>query len=455
MKTSFDSIYNRSPLWLQNVIISIYGLKIYRQRYGKKYWEKRLEFENSDYSDFNRLQNDQLAKLKIFVNYAREYSPYYRKVLQDVDIESIRCIDQINKIPILEKETFRSNIEDIYTIEEKDAISSYTGGTTGKAIKVIFTRDDLQTRMAYLDAFKSRLGVEPFKSKKATFSGRQFTKSSGKKIFWRTNWIYRQRLYSTFDLTVETMPHYIRNLNKFKPDIINGFVSAIFELAKFIESQNIELKFVPKAIFTTSETLLSFHRELIERVFNAKVYNQYASAEGAPFITECIENNLHYNMDTGVIESYSTEFGDEILVTSFTTHGTPLIRYRIGDKVIFKEGKCPCGSVHPLVGAIEGRQVEYLLAKEGRKVSLSHLADVIKGLPNSIIKMQFIQDSLDKITVLIVPDKTKYDKKDEAMILTEMKFRFGEGTNIEIKYVEDILREKSGKYALIKNLIKK
>jgi phenylacetate-CoA ligase len=196
---------------------------------------------------------------------------------------------------------------------------------------------------------------------------------------------------------------------------------------------------------------LPHHRELIEKVFKTKIYNQYASAEGAPFITECIKGNLHYNIDTGVIETIETDFGNQMIITSFTTRGTPLVRYNIGDTITFKEGTCTCGSSHPLVKKIEGRKVDYLYSKEKGKISLSHLADVIKGIPNSIKKMQFVQKSEDKIYILVVVDQNKYVSDHKNSILKEMEYRFGKQTSVNILEVDDIPREKSGKFSLIKN----
>ncbi|PSU75072.1 hypothetical protein CTM93_19975, partial [Photobacterium phosphoreum] len=252
----------------------------------------------------------------------------------------------------------------------------------------------------------------------------------------------------TFHINEKNMPFYINDLNKFKPEVINGFVSAIYEVAKYIKSSKVNLEFTPKAIFTTSETLLDFHRILIEQVFGTHIYNQYASAEGAPFITECLKGELHYNLDTGVIEQKINS--DSILVTSFTTHGTPLIRYDIGDQVKFKCGECSCGSKHPLVEEIKGRMVDYLESFDGNKVSLSHLADVIKGMPSCIKKVQFVQTKKNLIIIKIVVD-TNYIKEYDKYLIDSMTYRFGMLTDFIIEKVSEIPREKSGKYLLIKN----
>jgi phenylacetate-CoA ligase len=453
MKKLYYKIYIFSPVWFQNIIISVYGYIIFKQRYGKVYRKTFNELINKDYSDYSKELEGQTNTLKKFLKYAIDNSQFYKELYKNIDITTINSIEDLKLLPIVDKEKIRQNIEQVYTIDEKEGIVSFTGGTTGKALKIIYEKNDFQKRMAYLDAFKYRLGIDPFKSKKATFSGRELTVNPKSKVFWRYNFIYKQRLYSTFDLTDANMDLYVNDLNKFKPVVMNGFVSALYELAVFIDRNKCELKFKPKAIFTTSETLLIFHRELIERVFNSKIYNQYASAEGAPFITECKKGNLHYNLDTGVIETKG-EDDNQMIITSFTTHGTPLIRYNIGDLITFKTGNCSCGSSHPLVEKIEGRKVDFLFSKTKGKISLSHLADVIKGNPNSVKKMQFVQDDIDTLQVNIVIDEKLYSKDHEALILKEMKYRFGEEAKIKVNIVDDIPREKSGKFSIIKNNIK-
>lgn len=451
MNKLITTVYKNSPVWFQNLIISGYGYLIYKKRYGRLYREKLTEFLSRDYTSLEFEKQRQFSEFVRFLDFTVQNSKFYKKLYSHIDLSKISSVDDISILPVVTKELLRANIDEVYTISEKEGIASYTGGTTGKALKVLFTKEDYQIRMAYLDAFKKRLGIDPFKVKKATFSGRSLIYKKNTKIFWRYNFIYKQRLYSTFHLSETNMPYYLEDLNVFKPEVLNGFVSAIFELAGYIKRHNITLKFQPQAIFTTSETLLPMHRELIEEVFGCKVYDQYASAEGAPFVTECASGNLHYNLDTGIIE---TDENDNMIVTSFTTKGTPLIRYNIGDQIIFKEGVCPCGSSHPLVASIKGRKVDYLLSSNKLKISLSHLADVIKGNPNSVIKMQFIQDEVESLKVLMVVDRNSYCKDHEEKIMTELRYRFGANMQIELQLVEDIPKESSGKYSLIKNNLK-
>lgn len=457
MRNIKEIIYNVSPYWIQNILITYYGKKVIAERYGTIYFDELNRLLNNDYSNYDKEISNQKNELIRFIKFAVNKSPFYQELYEGIDLDKIKTVGDLRLLPIISKEDLRANITKVYTIDEEDAVVSFTGGTTGKSLKVYISNEDMQKRMAYLDAFKIRTGItDLMTARKATFSGRQLIKANEKKRFWRYNKAYNQRLYSTFHLNESNMSKYVEDLNKFKPEIINGFVSAIYDLAHYIDRHNVKLEFVPIAIFTTSESLLKYHRELIEHTFKSKIYNQYASAEGAPFITECKEGNLHYNIDTGVIEqtNISGQKAEDMIVTSFTTHGTPLIRYNIQDRVIFKEGFCICGSSHPLIESIEGRQVDYLTAVDGTKVSLSHLADVIKGIPNSIKKIQFIQRERSELEILLVLDERLYTKKDELKLRESIKYRFGKEIRISMKIVEDIPREKSGKYSLIKNFLK-
>lgn len=448
-------IYKGSPVFLQNLVITLYGWVLIKKRYGKKYKHEFNRLICKDYSSLAVLEEEQLIRLREFLSYCYESSEYYKLIFDEFyfDPKDIESLDELKKLPVLEKEDLRRNIDKIRTISVDQGISAFTGGTTGKSLEVVYTKNDFQERMAYLDSFKSRLNlnIDLFKSRKATFSGREIIHNKDEEnIFWRNNYAYRQRLYSTFHVKQSTMRLYVDDLNIYKPEIINGFVSAIYEISKYIVDNNIQLDFNVGAVFTTSETLLDYHRGIIEKAFKCRVYNQYASAEGAPFITECREGSLHYCIDTGVIER--NEDTGEIYVTSFTTHGTPLVRYAIGDRVSFKEGVCSCGSAMPLVDKVEGRAVDYLEGIGGIKVSLSHLSDVIKGLPNCVEQVQFVQKSLSEILVKVVADESIFNFEHHQKIKKSMLIRFGNNMSISVVLVKEIPREKSGKHSLIKKI---
>ena len=191
----------------------------------------------------------------------------------------------------------RAHIEEVMTIPRKGAVEGHTGGTTGKSLVVRMTAEDMMRRMATLDHFKSRVGFEHLKMKRATFNGKHIVPpGQKKKVFWRYNAACKQMIFSSFHLTEVNMGEYVRQLNRFRPQAIDGFFTSMCDVAKYIERHQIPLEFQPVAIFPTSETLTASGRELLERVFHCKVYDQYASSEGAPFVMECADQFLHMEL---------------------------------------------------------------------------------------------------------------------------------------------------------------
>ncbi len=447
-------IYGLMPIWVQNLLITAYGNRLAKVRYGKTYQEelarlKKREVSNPD--EQKAIQNDLFLD---FLHYALEFSPFYKEFYKNIDISKIKSVEDIGQLPILDKETLRKNMEQVYSTEDVPFGFSMTGGTTGKSLVVKITREDTQKRMAYLDWFKSMYGFTMTKDRHARFNGKEIIPLRQKsKVFWRDNKGIQQRIYSSFYTSEANIQFYVDNLNQFKPLEMDGFVSTMYDIAKYMNDHQLRAEFTPLAIFPTSETVLPHHREMLEMVFECKVRDQYASSEGAPFIVEFPDGYMHECLDTGVFEHIKTDHGTKLVVTSFTTHGTPLIRYDIGDNIIeCDETDCPDSSIgFPAIKAIDGRRADALYSEERGHISNANMSNVIKHLPNSIINIQFVQDRIDHILIRVVVDKDRYDKNGEKHILEEMSIRFGEKMKYDIEYVDEIVRTKGGKMRMIIN----
>jgi len=195
-------------------------------------------------------------------------------------------------------------------------------------------------------------------------------------------------------------------------------------------------------------------RNPIETFFHTKVRDQYASSEGAPFIYECPEGNMHMDLRSGVFEVLDNngnpcEKGN-LVVTSFSTKGTPLIRYKIGDTVKLTRKTCTCGNNNPLVDYISGRINDFIFSPENGKINLGNVSNCLKGV-HGIIKFQVIQEVEEEITVLAIKDESIFTLKDEEVFLNNFIERMGKFIKIDLKYVKEIPNEKSGKFRIVKN----
>lgn len=447
-------IYDKSPIFFQNIMTSVKGYFNARDRYGKKYYEYRnflKVFDTWTLEEKLKYQCEQMIK---FIRFAYENNEFYHNLYKNIDVMSIKSLEDLKKLPVVDKEMLRANIANCVSRNCGPTHVAHTGGTTGKSLSFRVSRSDLMERMAVLDHFKSRVGFEHLEMKRATFNGKHIVPpGQKKKVFWRYNKACKQMIFSSFHITEENLGYYVDEFNRFKPDAIDGFFTSMLDLASYIKRHNIHLTFRPVAIFPTSETLTKEGRELLEEVFKCKVYNQYASSEGAPFVTECKNQILHEELETGVFEQFGDT--DEILVTSFTTHATPLIRYRIGDRMIFdKNAFCNCGNNSPVIRSIEGRKLDFLYTAEGAKINAGNASNLLKYLPNAVIRSQFIQKEKKSVLLLLEVDKGKFKDSHLKELREEFAHKFGNNTELIIKCVETIPREKSGKYRMIKNMVK-
>lgn len=452
-----EKIYGICPVFLQNVAISFKGILNYFSRYGRKYYKYLNFLKKYDGFTLEEKKEYQTKEFLNFIIYAKENSQFYKKKYSNIDVSKFTSISDIKKLPYIEKEELRENIDKIVTTTKK-SIKCHTGGTTGKSLVVYMTKVDMMKRMATLDFFKSKAGFINLKMKRATFNGKHIVPQNQKtNVFWRYNLSCKQMIFSSFHISESNLKYYVDELNRFKPQSIDGFFSSICDVASYIERNKIKLNFTPIAIFPTSETITETGRNLIEKVFKCQVYNQYASSEGAPFITECKNKKLHMQLHSGIFEHFEDE-NDEVLVTSFTTHGTPLIRYKIGDVISFapnSDERCSCEDNQPVVESIQGRNLDFLYNAEGVKINSGNISNLFKNIPNAIKKAQLVQTQKDSVTVLLEIDKKNYKKEYDQIIKNEFTMKFGNATQLFIEYVDEIQREKSGKYRFIKNEVER
>lgn len=454
-----DTVYRFSSNSVHNLMIHLFNRLAYRTRYGGRYWEYRNEKKINRHMTLLQLLDYQKTRYANLINHAVKSSEFYAELYTGKD--DIANIENLRNLPIVNKEVLRANIEKIRSEDKDSLIKSKTGGTTGKSLEVFYTKNNLQERFAFLDDFRARYGYELGK-KTAWFSGKKLlTKGDLRKNrFWKTDFRYKVRYYSTFHIKDNFLKYYVEDLIKYDPEYFVGFPSTILEIAKYGTKKGYQYpKGRLKAIFPTAETVNKQMREVIESFFNTRLYDQYASSEGAPFIFECSEGALHLELQSGVFEVLddldNPSLSGRLVVTSFTTEGTPLIRYDIGDSITLSDYDqiCPCGNCNPIVNEILGRLDDYVFSVDRGKINLGNVSNTLKDV-RGIVKFQVIQDSLDKLVINLVVEEISFNKHMENKFLQNWRDRIGDRMKLEVRYVSEIPHEKSGKFRIVKNNIK-
>ncbi|ASI35537.1 MULTISPECIES: phenylacetate--CoA ligase family protein [unclassified Exiguobacterium] len=444
-----ESIYFHSPIFIQNILTTLYGRVLYQERYGSAYRNRFEELKRKERQSIDPEQ-EQLSRLNQFLLFCQAYSPYYKELFDRNRIElPLAQLSELKQIPLLDKETLRTRNADVHARIHAPILGK-TGGTTGKSIQVHYTREDMQIRMAHLDYFKWTHGIEQG-MRRASFTGQTLAAEQQKSpVYWRMNKAINQMLFSIKNINPLTIPAYIEQLNRFNPVSIDGLPSGMIEVARYAKKHAVDCTFRPKAIFPTAEMLTRDERALIEEVFHAPIFDQYASSEGAPIVAECRYGKKHLHYEMGIIE---VEADGQILVTSFDTHGTPLVRYRIGDRMTLSHETCPCGHGGPIIASIDGRGRSYIQLKNGHRIFEGELAGIVRRFPNCIERVQYIQEEADEVVMLYVPDERWFKQEHEKELYFVLERLFGGQMDVLLKAVPEIPKEISGKTLLIKQLI--
>lgn len=391
MRNLQSQIYENTPIFIQNVLTSWNGYRKTRSRYGNLYYSFLIELEKRQYLNEHHARNYQEQELQRLLRHVIEKSPFYKEFYKNIDIEKIRTVADLKALPVLDKEMLLHNIQDIYTVSESAAAESEISFEKGTVIKLLFTKEDVQKKKAFLDFFKKQHGAVNLEMKRASFSSRRIIPDNQpNKVFWRDNYFVRQRIYSSYYCTQENAAAYVEDLEKYKPDFIDGLPSAIYELAKFINRNKLILSFKPVAIFSVAEAVRPEYRKEIEEAFDCPLRDRYSSSDAAPFVMECVKGRMHYNVYSGVIET--TEEGN-MIVTSFNNYGTPLIRYDIGDRVQLPEMDegCECGSVHPIFEKIYARPFQQPSSVSRGDLSTDYYPDNVQQVSGTLNKFHLFR----------------------------------------------------------------
>jgi phenylacetate-CoA ligase len=457
-----EKIYFNSPLFIQNILISVYGYKLYRERYTgnhKKYLQQLLASQFYSRQEVNKSTNESFLDI---VRYAMKKVPFYRELYGKCGVspDRINSIYDIDKLPMLSKEQIRQNPERFLADEfQKDNIITInTSGTTGKTLKVFVDYDARRYAYAFFSRLKKWAGIN-CKLANVTFAGRAIVSPDrNRPPFWRRNIKMNNYLFSSYHLSDANLGFYVKKLQQIQPHFIDSYPSSIYILAKYMLENNIN-GIYPKAIITSSETLLDFQRKTIEDVFQCPIFDQYGCAEQVVFISQCEKGTYHIHPEFGYVE-FIREDGSKaepgelarLICTGFTNRAMPLIRYDIGDTgILSKNQNCSCGRNFPVIEKILGRTDDILVMRDGRQVG--RLDPVFKGL-QSIKETQIIQEDLDNVILKIVPGEN-YNDNEADIIVYELKKRLGSQTDITVEIVSEIPRTSSGKFRAVISKVKK
>jgi phenylacetate-CoA ligase len=445
-------IYDASPEFVKEIMTFGYSMKARRDRYGGAFSEQLAELKRDESLSQEEIAADQLRRLKEIVTYAGENVPYYQRLFKSIGFkpESLQSLEDIRQIPILEKETIREHKDELITRADVGGIKkTRTGGTTGKALSLVISREGYQRHNACIWYQFGLSGIRRGE-RMATFGSHPVApRERTRPPFWVLDRLENELFFSTLHVNPGNLESYARALSAFKPAMVRGFPSSIYLLAQHVlETGREDIR--PRVVYTSSEPLLGFQKKIIEKAFACKAYNYYAFTEAAAHIYECPSGGRHVITEGCLLEVLKPdgtpakpgELG-EFICTGFFDRAMPLIRYRIGDAGIVGKGPCSCGRNSPILCDLFGRVADSLITPEGNQIVT---ADIAFQDTLSVKEAQVVQEEVHSIRVKIVPRADFDHAADEKKIRDGLRSIIGPNMRIDFEFVDHIPVAENGKF---------
>jgi phenylacetate-CoA ligase len=454
---NYQKIYSAMPPSLQTLMLNAYAFRIHLERFGNKFEKLLRQFiENERLSD-TQIVDYQNERLKLLIEHAYRTVPYYAEIMRDKKLTpgDIKTRQDLTKLPLLTRDHIKDRLPQLISreIKRRELVAGHTSGTTGSPLEFYWDKNMCLVNNVADWRQKIWAGLN-YGDNYAVLLGRMIVSPEQKKPpFWRLNHLHHQLWFSSFHMSDANLKYYIEELERFKPKAIEGYPSTVYILARYLEKTG--SNFPLRAVLTSSETLFPFQREVIEKVFQCKVFDFYGLAERVVFATECEEHQGHHvNLDYGITE-FVNDSGEPvkegemgwIVGTSLHNFGMPFIRYKTNDVTTLNIKKCSCGRTFPVMEDVTTKAEDIIVTKDGRFISPSVLTHPFKPL-HSIIMSQIIQEDLENLTVRIVKSN-QYSNEEEKGLIAGLQARIGEGMKIRVEYVDNIERKASGKFKWI------
>lgn len=389
-------------------------------------------------SELSELKNAEFVKQ---YRNAFQHSKFYKNLYQKngLSLESIKSIDDAERIPIITKDDIRHRVDELLTSSKLFLYTAYTSGTTGSPLKLYRDYQSVCKEYSYGYHYQLTHGYK-LGDKVISIKG-----DLDKKEISRYDRALNTLHLSSYNLNQINIKKYHKLISEFGPKVVKAYPSSLQILAVELYKAGLSLQ-IPIA-FTSSEVLHDFQRSIIERVLQTKVFDWYGNSEQTIALGQ-VKKELYQDIPLyGHIEVQEKC----IITTGFINKSFPLIRYKIDDVIKLK---CDSSCIRCCTSRILGRDNQYVVLKNGQRVGLLDHAFNFSNVKN-ILGAQIVQDVAGEINLNIIPD-CNFADINKSELIRNLNDLLGEDCIIHYQEIteEQIIKTESGKYNLMVSNIK-
>ncbi len=373
------------------------------------YWQK--EIETMKRSELEALQ---LERLKYIVNYCYERVPFYRNRFDEIGLKpsDIRSFRDVEKIPFTTKDDIRDNYPfGLFAVPQKQIVRMHaSSGTTGKPTVVGYTRNDLDTWSDLVARLCVAAGANDEDIAQISFGYGLFTGALGLH-------------YGLEKIGASVVPASSGNTEK-QVMLIKDFGATVLvatpSYALHIGEVARDMGYTPDDLklrlgLFGSEGCTEEMRDAVEESLGIFATDNYGMSElmGPGVSGDCeFRTGMHIAedhfypeiIDRNTLKPLGEGEIGELVITTLTKEGFPLLRYRTKDitKINYTPD-CPCGRTGARMAKIMGRSDDMFKIK-GVNVFPSQIESVLVATPHIGPQYQLILTRtgfMDNIEVVV------------------------------------------------------
>lgn len=394
------------------------------------YWDKTIET-----MEHEQMQHLQVKRLRDVVEHIYRQVPFYRARMQQQGLlpQDIVTLADISKLPFMTKQDMRDNYPyGLFAVPPSEIVRIHaSSGTTGKATVVGYTKRDLGIWSEVMARSLTAAGVTKQSFVQISYGYGLFTGGLGLH--------YGAELVGASVIPVSSgnTARQISLMRDFGTTALACTPSYALHIAETMRELGIDPKDTAlKVGILGAEPWSDKMRREIETQLSIKATDIYGLSEiiGPGVACECQEQQgLHLNEDHFYPEIINPETGQvladgqkgELVLTTITKEGMPMIRYRTRDLTVLNRSSCGCGRKLVRMSKVLGRSDDMLIIR-GVNIFPSQIESVLLGLGETSPHYQLIVDRqghLDTLTVMVEVSETMFSDEVRRLEMLEKKIQ--------------------------------
>ena len=402
------------------------------------------------------LQQLQRHRLQTLLNVCIASVPAYKGLgitQEEIDADPFAALQ---KIPLLSKREFQKDPDRYLNLDFDPAarIANRTGGSTGEPLKFYMDRYSVEHYEAARWRGLSWWGIT-FGSRSVMIWGNpiELSTKDQRSAKFKDQVLKNRTVLSAYDLTSEKLDEYIAFLNRYQPEYLYGYATALYTFASLLlpRREKLHLRHL-KAVVSTSETLHDYQRKAIEAALSCPVVNEYGARDAGILAYQCPCGQMHITAENVILEVLNPETfapaapGESGLVvtTDLNNLAMPRLRYLLGDTATLgQESRCCRGITLPVIAHLDGREDAIFKLPSGKLVHGNFINQLSRKCQN-LAQFQLVQTDLTHAQLkLVLKDPIQ---RQEVDAFTQDVSSFLPGVTVEPQVVDAIAVSASGKF---------